>query len=109
MVMKILYLGNNTTDTDVKVRRLAQSTQQICHGLLSELDGVIPETLHNGLYHSSVYDIKFGRLTELAKNFDWVIMLDQSKEQYSHPEAFYKTVGLIKQIKASVFFHSLSS
>jgi hypothetical protein len=101
--MKILYLGNNTTDTDVKVRRLAQNTQQICHGLLSELDGVIPETLHNGLYHSSVYDIKFGRLTELAKNFDWVIMLDQSKEQYSHPEAFYKTVGLIKQIPNGQF------
>jgi hypothetical protein len=101
--MKILYLGNNTTDTDVKVRRLAQSTQEICRGLLTELDGVIPETLHDGVYHSSVYDIEYGRLTELAKNFDWVIMLDQSKEQYSHPDAFYKTIRLIKQIPNGQF------
>jgi hypothetical protein len=103
MVMKILYLGNNTADTDVRVRRLAHRTQQICHGLLSELDGEIPDTLHNGLYHSSVYDVEYGRLSELAKNFDCVIMLDQSKEQYSHPDAFYKTVRLIKQIPNGQF------
>jgi uncharacterized Fe-S cluster-containing radical SAM superfamily protein len=103
MVMKVLYLGNNTTDTDTKAKRLALGKQEICHGLLSELDGVMPVTLHDGCYHSSVYDIAYGHLVDLASKFDWVIMLDQPKEQYSHPDAFYKTVKLIKQIPNGQF------
>ena len=101
--MKILCLGNNTTDTDIKTRNLARSEQANCYGLLSELDGPIPQITNYGWYHSSVYDIEYGRLVELAKEFDLVIMLDQSKEQYSHPDAFYKTVRLVKQLPNGQF------
>jgi len=97
--MRVLCLGNNTEDTDARTRELADTA---CHGLLSELDGVLPD-LHDGWYHSSVYDIEYGRLVELAEEFDQVLMLDQPKEQYSHPDAFYRTVRLVKQLKNGKF------
>ena len=102
--MKILCLGNNTQDTDTKTRRLAQAHGAQCHGLLSELsDPITPHLISGtGYYHSSVYDIEFGRLVEVAGEFDKVIILDQTKDEYSHPDAFYKTIKLAKQIKHTV-------
>lgn len=99
--MKILCLGNNTRDTDAKTRKLAQLNSMACHGLLSELESPVTEDqiTEDGYYHSSVYDIEFGRLLDLAKKFDSVVILDQSKEQYTHPNAFYKTIRLARQLK----------
>lgn len=97
--MRVLCLGNNTEDTDRKTRHLADAD---CHGLLSELDGPLPE-LQPGWYHSSVYDIEYGTLIKIAQQFDRVLMLDQSKDQYSHPDAFYKTVRLIKSLPNGEF------
>jgi uncharacterized Fe-S cluster-containing radical SAM superfamily protein len=50
-----------------------------------------------------VYDIEHGRLVALATEFDSIIMLDQPKEQYSHPDAFYKTVTLVKSLPNGKF------
>lgn len=100
---KVLFLGNNTVDTDIKTRVLAEKDNDHCHGLLSELNNTIPCELKPGYYHSSIYDIEYGQLVELAKKFDQVIMLDQPREQYSHPDAFYKTVQLIQQISNGKF------
>jgi hypothetical protein len=101
--MKVLCLGNNTQDTDTKTRNLAKAALSECHGLLSELDGTIASMVQNGWYHSSVYDIEYGRLVALATECDLTIMLDQPKEQYSHPDAFYKTVMLIKNLHNGKF------
>jgi len=101
--MKVLCLGNNTQDTDTKTRNLAKAALSECHGLLSELDGPIAPMVQNGWYHSSVYDIEYGRLVALATECDLTIMLDQPKEQYSHPDAFYKTVTLIKNLPNGKF------
>ena len=103
--MKILCLGNNTEDTDVVTRKLAQSNSMRCHGLLSELKNPIEaeQIKEPGYYHSSVYDIEFGRLVALAKMFDTLVMLNQPKKQYSHPDAFYKTVVLIKNLPNGIF------
>ena len=99
--MKILCLGNNTVDTDARTRTLAQSNSMPCHGLLSEIEQPVTadQITEAGYYHSSVYDIEFGRLIDLAKSFDTVIILDQPKEQYTHPNAFYKTIRLARQLK----------
>lgn len=99
--MKILCLGNNTRDTDARTRKLAKLNSMPCHGLLSELEEPItPDQLQeSGYYHSSVYDIEFGRLIDLAKSFDTVVILDQPKEQYTHPDAFYKTIRLARHLK----------
>ena len=104
--MKILCLGNNTEDTDVKTCDLAKVNSTVCHGLLSELDGAIVSIAQEGWYHSSVYDIEYGRLEELSSKFDSVIMLAQPKEQYSHPDAFYKTVRLVKNLPNGKFLDS---
>ena len=101
--MKVLCLGNNTQDTDIKTRDLAKIEQSACYGLLSELDGPIEPVVQKGWYHSSVYDIEYGRLVALATEFDLIIMLNQPKEQYSHPDAFYKTVTLIKNLPNGKF------
>ena len=101
--MKILCLGNNTRDTDVRTRQLAKNAQEECYGLLSELEGLILDITQPGWYHSSVYDVEYHRLVELASEFDSVIMLDQPKKQYSHPDAFYKTVSLIKDLPNGKF------
>jgi hypothetical protein len=101
--MKVLCLGNNTKDTDNKTRALAANNNVVCHGLISELDHPIVEDLilQHGYYHSSVYDISFGRLIELSACFDQIIILDQPKHQYSHPDAFYKTIRVAKEIAKS--------
>lgn len=101
--MKTLCLGNNTEETDIRTRQLAKDNQEEYHGLLSELDGLILNTTQPGWYHSSVYDIEPGRLVELASEFDSVIMLDQPREQYSHPTAFYRTVAFIKNLPNGKF------
>jgi organic radical activating enzyme len=103
MVMRVLCLGNNTEDTDVRTRALALTKNMLCHGLISELEEHVIENLvlADGYYHSSVYDITFSRLIDLAKKFDQIIILDQSKKQYSHPDAFYKTIRVAGEIAKS--------
>ena len=102
--MRILCLGNNTEDTDAKTRQLAEQQSVKCHGLISELDHVIDLELiqYSGYYHSSVYDLEYHRLIDLAQEFDQIVILDQPREQYSHPDAFYKTIRAAKQINATV-------
>ena len=100
----ILCIGNNTEDTDIKTKALAVSNSMACYGLLSDLD--IEESIDNiikpGYYHTSVYDIEYGKLFKLAQHFDKVIILDQPKEQYSHPDAFFKTIQIANDLKPCV-------
>lgn len=102
MTKKILCLGNNTVDTDTKTRDLALESGLTCYGLISELDGALPDSIDNGYYHTSVYDVEYHRLLELAQRFDQVIILDQPSDQYSHPDAFYKTIRLANELNESM-------
>ena len=103
---RTLCLGNNTEDTDQKTRELAQDCGQIYHGLLSDLDQpVLSEHFKQaGFYHSSVYDMSWPRLLQLAQQFDKVIMLDQPKVCWSHPNAWLNTIRLIKKLGPSGVF-----
>ena len=74
MLIKILCLGNNDTDTDVRVTSLALQNQTINHGLVTDAE-FIPSA--PGYYHTTVLDISFGGIIQLASHFDQVIMLDQ--------------------------------
>ena len=106
MIKKVLCLGNNTVDTDTKTRRLSADADLPCHGLLSELECPITPLhyLENGYYHSSVYDVAFGRLKHLCEDFDLVIMLDQPKTQWDHPNSFYLTIRLLKSLSTKIKF-----
>jgi pyruvate-formate lyase-activating enzyme len=103
---KILCLGNNTEDTDLQTKQLSAARGSVCHGLLSELDFAITSEMYcqSGYYHSSVYDIEFGQLVNLCNQFDQVIVLDQPVQQWSHPDAFYKTLELVSHICTPVEF-----
>ena len=110
MIKKVLCLGNNTVDTDTKTRKLSAEAGMSCHGLLSELDYPITSSQYqkDGYYHSSVYDLALGKLKNICEEFDLVIMLDQPKEQWEHPNSFYLTVRLIKSLKTKIKFLDLS-
>lgn len=103
---RVLCLGNNTIDTDTKTRQLSEQQGIPCYGLLSEIERPITEDLYDppGFYHSSIYDVSFGNLVRLANQFDLVIMLDQPKDQWSHPDAFYNTIRLMKSIDQPIKF-----
>jgi len=96
--MKVLCIGNNTVDTDVKTSNLAELDGAHSYGLISELDNALPDVIQPGYYHSSVYDVAYYNLLGLAQKFDQVVILDQPKEEYSHPDAFYNTIKLAKDL-----------
>lgn len=98
--MRILCLGNNTEHTDYLTRKLADDT---CWGLLSELPNNSIDYSEPGYYHSSVFDIMYGKLLNLAAEFDQVVILDQTKESYGHPDAYYKTICIGKQLSNVVW------
>lgn len=103
---KILCLGNNTEDTDTKTRQLSEQSGLPCHGLLSELDRPLTDESHDryGYYHSSIYDIEFGRLLDLMSKFDEIIVLDQPIEYWDHPDAFYRTLQITSKSISPVKF-----
>jgi len=99
--MKILCLGNNTEDTDIKTQNLARQDFMECYGLLSDLNNevTIDSICEPGYYHTSVYDMEYGKLFKFAQLFEKIIVLDQSKAQYSHPDAFFKTIQIAKELR----------
>ncbi len=104
--MRILCLGNNTKDTDVKTKKISDQSGKSFHGLLCELHFPLTTSSYSlpGYYHSSIYDIEFGRLVYLMEKFDQIILLDQPIEEWSHPDAFYKTLQAISKTSTPVKF-----
>jgi len=106
MTQRILCLGNNTEDTDIKTRAIAKNNNLPHHGLLSDLESLLScdQYSQTGCYHTSIYDVEVGRLKILCEEFDQVIMLDQPKPEWSHPDAFYNTIKLLKNVAVPVTF-----
>lgn len=109
--MRVLCLGNNTEDTDRRAQELAQQRGMPCRGLLSEISGHLSPHDYQvaGLYHTSVYDISFGRLIDLMDQFDHVIVLDQPKQEWSHPDAYLMTLRAADSTTSSVEYRDKSS
>lgn len=79
--MKILCLGNNNYDTDHKVSDLALKNNSTNHGLIQDPE-FIPS--NDGYYHTTTVDLPAGKLVDLGKKFDKVILLDQPAQDWSH-------------------------
>lgn len=103
---KILCIGNNTEDTDTRSKKFATGRGLPCHGLLSELQHQITQENYrrDGVYHTSVYDIEFDRLIGLANDFDLVVMLNQPRDTWSHPDAFLITIKLMQNLSVTTTF-----
>jgi len=97
--MKILCLGNNTEDTNNKALTLAKYYKLPAYGLVNANSDITCD----GLYHSSIYDIDFGELIAFAiNNFNKVIVLNQTKDSYTHPDAYYLTTKAAQEINKNI-------
>ena len=93
---KILCLGNNSEDTDIRAKLVAREQNLEYHGLITEVKEISP-----GCYQTSFYDMSYGDLIELSKNMDDIIILDQPKDSYLDEHAFYQTISLGKHLKST--------
>lgn len=106
MIKKLLCVGNNSTDTDQRAQKIAQERGLEYHGLLSDLDSVVDLDSYKqpGVYHTSIFDLEFGKMIAVANGFDLVIMLNQPKEQWTHPDAFYNTIRALAVVSVTCEF-----
>ena len=93
---KTLFLGNNDDSTDQHVTALAKEHATVNHGLIYD-SAFIPA--QSGYYHTTVVDIPWGDLIELATKFDSIVMLDQPQSQWSHWKCFQATYKLMIKLE----------
>lgn len=88
--MKILCLGNNTSDSDHQARELAHREGYQYHGLVSDLESAWSESdiSKDGVYHSTPVDCTYHRLLTLANKFDEIVILDQPRDSFDHPDTW---------------------
>lgn len=89
--MKVLCLGNNSEDTDKQTSQLARQFGHVNMGLITTTNVTIDNC---GYYHTSVFDLDSREIKELLVHFDKLIMLNQSIDQWAHPDAFYLTAKI---------------
>ena len=95
---KILCLGSNNINTDIRVSNLATNDKTINHGLLNADNSSVIEP---GYYHTSITDLSIGEISKLAEKFNKIILLDQPIEEWGHPtvlETTYKTMIELDQL-----------
>jgi sulfatase maturation enzyme AslB (radical SAM superfamily) len=92
---KILYLGNNSQETDTEVSLLAQRQGTKNHGLVDKEDF---DPVEFGLYHTSLMDLPSGAVIKIAEKFSGVVMLDQPKELWSHWKLLISTHRLMREL-----------
>ena len=95
---KVLFLGNNDESTDQEVSHLATLHGTNNHGLITE-SSFVP--VHAGYYHTTVVDIPWGGLLELADRFDSVVMLDQEQHKWSHWKCMQATCKMMLSLERS--------
>jgi sulfatase maturation enzyme AslB (radical SAM superfamily) len=92
----VLFLGNNDESTDHQVSEYAAQNNSINHGLVT--DPHFKPTLP-GYYHTTVVDIPFGHLINVAQEFDAIVMLDQPQAEWSHWKCLSATAKLMMQLE----------
>lgn len=92
---KILCIGNNSNDTDQRTTILAKQSKCKNNGLISKDDLV----LEFGYYHTSILDLSFGQIIDIAKQFDQIILLDQAKDQWPHWKPFLSSYKIMLELE----------
>jgi len=96
MNRRVLFLGNNDSNTDQAVTELALNDHTQNLGLIT--DGAF-EPSKPAYYHTTVVDIAWGDLITLARRFDRVVMLDQPQSDWSHWKCLQATCKLMIQLE----------
>jgi hypothetical protein len=93
--MKILCLGNNSSDTDVQAHEIATKHSLINRGLITSLSALTVD----GVYHTSLADISGPDLFSICEAVDRLIVLNQPIEQWDDPELFLLTFETAKMLQ----------
>lgn len=88
----ILFIGNGNELADQKARDLCLEQSVEYKGLL---DTELPE--YDGGFHTSIYDLSYEKIKDIAKNFNKVVLLDQS--DYQTVDDFSKTIELVHDLE----------
>jgi len=94
--LKVLCLGNETTDTDFLTSHLASQAGSQNYGLITD-QTFVPDRA--GYYHTTVVDLSEGHIRNMAQYFDRVVWLDQPQSSYPHHKSFLRTFRLIKHLE----------
>lgn len=102
--MKILCVGNNTEDSDHQSRKLADARNLQYHGLISDLEEPWTNDMikADGVYHSTPVDCSYQRLLSLADLCDEVVVLDQLRESFEHPDSWMQIYRLRQDTRTPV-------
>jgi pyruvate-formate lyase-activating enzyme len=93
---KILCLGTNSVITNDTTSELAKLNQTTNHGLITD-STFIP--INPGYYHTTIVDVFFGGVIELAKHFDQIKMLDQPYESWNHWKSLLSTYKIMVELE----------
>jgi len=90
-ILKILCLGHNGVETDIKTRQIAKNNNMQYNGLFADNEPIL-----GGYYQTSICDIPYGDMIEIVTLFDELVILNQPIAEWTHPTAFYNTVRVAK-------------
>jgi len=93
--MKILCLGNNDRDTDLRVSSMAIIDGSLNHGLIQD-PSFVPKL--DGYYHTTTVDLPAGSYIEFASKFDKVILLDQPYQQWTHWKILLSSFKILEEL-----------
>jgi hypothetical protein len=92
---KILIIGSPDSDEpDLTASTLALKSNTLNHGLLTNQNINVEEF---GYYHTTVADLLPGKIVDIAKNFNSIILLDQ--DNYQHFKVFVTTFRLMQDLE----------
>lgn len=93
---KILCFGHNDNSTDQLVSFLALKNKTKNHGLISDHTF---QPIDHGFYHTSLVDLSFGQIVQIADKFDSFILLDQPADQWSDQKILFATFNLMLELE----------
>jgi len=95
---KILCLADNTSADawgHKLTKKFAEENSSILRGLINNKN----QKIEIGCYHSNPFSMSAKDIIDVAKNFDRIVVLDQSQDQYSSPHLFVSMFKLIKNLE----------
>ena len=98
---KILCIGDNSS-AEAWAHHLTKSLA-LKEGLVfrGQIENKNYSNIENGCYHTGIFLLNENSILKLSKNFDKVIILDQSIEKFSHPHLFTSTWKLINYLETN--------
>jgi hypothetical protein len=105
--LRTLCIGNQTYDTDDRTTKLARENNSINHGLITNANIV---TDSDGYWHTSLADVEYSVMLQLAQKFDSVYFFDQDGKSDKTLKLYQELEPLVPVIceRADMFDHIIS-